>query len=202
VQELTFCENDRFDCIKRTLRPKCRTGVDVSAECQVDEPCNEQNGDGENGENDEGDSGEKEPVAPVVAMRLLQVLGEQGVVAAIGLPCDVEGVSEEGHGADDDIEREIDQHARDGDVSRAAHPGGKDDDAGCEAGKDVADAGDEADDAVQAEADGGSRDAEPGVEQAAEQVEIFVAEEAVVRADTRVGRQDLGFALCGHAMRL
>ena len=115
-----------------------------------------------------------------------------------GLPCDVEGISEEGDGADDHVEREIDEHARDGDVACAARPCGDDDDGGGEPGEDVTDAGYEADDAVQAESDGGAGDAEPRVEKAAEDVEVFVAKETVGRTDAGAGREDLGFALRGH----
>jgi hypothetical protein len=170
-------------------------GLHARGEEHIQQPCHEQNGHGEDGTDDERDAGEEEPVAPVVAMRVLEVLGEQGVVAAVGLPGDVEDVAEERDGADDDVQREVDQHAGDSDVGCAARPCGDDDDRGGEAGEDVADAGDEADDAVDAEADGGSGDAEPGVEHAAEQVEIFVAEEAAADAEAGVRRQNLGFAL-------
>jgi hypothetical protein len=173
----------------------------------IKQPCHEQNGHREDGADHERDAGEEEPVAPVIAVRLLEVLGEQGVVAAVGLPGDVEDVAEERDCADDDVEREVDQHAGDGDVGCAARPCGEDDDRGGQAGEDVADAGDEADDAVDAEADGGSGDAEPGVEHAAEQVEIFVAEEAAADAEAGIGRENLGFALfvaasSGHDRRL
>jgi hypothetical protein len=46
------------------------------------------------GADDERDAGEEEPVAPVIAVRVLEVLGEQGVVAAVGLPGDVEDVAD------------------------------------------------------------------------------------------------------------
>src|ERR1700733_8110324 len=144
------------------------------------------------GEDHERDAGEEEPGAPVTTVRLLEVLSEQGVVAAVGLPGDVEDVAEERDGADDDVQREVDQHARDGDVGCAARPCGEDDDRGGESGEDVADARDEADDAIDAEADGGSGDAEPGIEHAAEQVEIFVAEEAAADAGGGGGRENLG----------
>jgi hypothetical protein len=165
---------------------------------RVKQPCDEQDRDREDGADHESNAREEEPVAPVIAMRVLEVKGEQRVIATVRFPCDVEDVAKERHGADDDIEREVDQHARDGDVGCAARPCGQDDDAGGKAGEDVADARDEADDAVEPEADGGSGDAKPGVEHAAEQVEILVAEEAIARADRRAGRQDFGFALRGH----
>src|ERR1700760_4487101 len=195
------------DCTKRGLGSEWRTGMDSGAECQVNEPCDEEDGHGEYDKYDQPHGCEKEQVAPVVTPRVLEMPGEQRVVAAVGLPCDVEGVSQEWHGADDDVEREIDQHARDGDIGCAPYPCGNDDDAGGEAGEDVADAGDQADDTVQSEANRSAGDAEPGVEQAAEQVEIFVAKEAVLRADARVWRQDLGFALFvassgGHGLGL
>jgi hypothetical protein len=203
------------DCTKldvasrRVPAPGARSmrGLHARVEEQIQQPCHEQNGHGEDGADHERDAGEEEPVAPVIAVRVLEVLGEQGVVAAVGLPGDVEDVAEEGDGADDDVEGEVDQHARDGDVGCAARPCGEDDDRGGEAGEDVADAGDEADDAIDAEADGGAGDAEPGVEHAAEQVEIFIAEEAAADAEAGVGRQNLGFALFvaasgGHDWRL
>src|ERR1700751_2576616 len=190
------------DCIKQRSGVEWRTGLDFHSVSQMDEPGDEQDGHGENGGDDHGDGCEKEPVTPLLLAWMFEVASEQRVVAPVGLPCDVEGVADERDGADDDVEREVDKHARDGDIGCAARPCGEDDDRGGEAGEDVADTGDEADDAVQSEADGSTGDAEPGIEKAAEQVEIFVAKEAIARADARVGRQDLGFALGGHCLRL
>src|SRR5450755_2382333 len=103
---------------------------------------------------------------------------EELVVAAVGLPGDVEGVAEKWDGADDHVECEVDRHAGKGDVRDAAHPGGEDEDAGGEAGEDVSDGGDEADDAVEAEVDLSAGNAEAIVEQMGEDDEVFVAEEA------------------------
>ena len=73
----------------------------------------------------------------------------------------------------------------------------------------VAYAGNEADDAVEAEADLGAGDAEPGVEHAGEHVEVFVAKGAACAAHARTCAgggsrgQDLGiYRLGGHARAL
>ena len=186
------------DCIKQRSPTEWRNCLDFHSVSKMDEPGDEQNGHGKDGEEHDADGCEEEPVAPLLAAWMLEVAGEQHVVAAVGLPRDVEGISEERHGADDDVEREIDDHARDSDVGCAARPCGEDDDGRGETGEDVADAGDEADDAVQAEADGGAGDAEPRVEKTAKDVQIFVPKKTIGRIDMGAGWEDLGFALRGH----
>ena len=130
---------------------------------------------------------------------------EKGVVAAIGLPGDVEGITEEGDRSDDDVDREVDDHADEGDVGHSANPGGEDQDAGGEAGQDVADGGDEADDTVEPEADLGSGDTKGVVEEMGEEIEIFVAEKAATRGEAgwlpgSSGRQHFGLFGRGHVL--
>ena len=153
--------------------------------------------DDEDGGDGGGEGREEEPVLPGLAAGVFDVADEQGVVAAVGLPGDVEGVAEEGNRADHDVERQIDDHAGEGDVGDSAHPRGEDKDAGGKAGEDVSDGGDETDDAVEAEADGSAGDAEAVVEEMGEPVEVFIAEEAAAGTEARGpvrggGRQNLG----------
>ena len=102
--------------------------------------------------------------------------GEQGVVAAVGAPSDIEEVADEGDGAAGGFDGDVEHHAGDDDVGYAAGPCGDDEDGGGEAAEQVADAGDEADDAVEAEADGGAGDADEVVEEVREEVEVAVGE--------------------------
>ena len=73
--------------------------------------------------------------------RFAQVAGEQAIVAAIGLPEDVEDVAEERNGADEHADAEVGGHARERDVRHAANPGGEWDDERGDASQHVADAG-------------------------------------------------------------
>ena len=50
---------------------------------------------------------QKEPVSPGVAAGLFDVADEQLVVAAVGLPGDIEGVAEERNRADDHVEARL-----------------------------------------------------------------------------------------------
>src|ERR1700758_5479130 len=96
------------DCTKRGSGSEWRTGMDSGAECQVNEPCDEEDGHGEYDKDDQPHGCEKEPVAPVVTPRVLEMPGEQRVVAAVGLPCDVERVSQGWPGADDEVGAVVD----------------------------------------------------------------------------------------------
>ena len=78
---------------------------------------------------------------------------------------------------------------------------------GSDAGKNIAEAGDEADDAVEAEADAGAGDAEKVVEQVGEEIEILIGEPAFGslaqgergdRGSSISGRQNLGFQGLWH----
>jgi len=144
-----------------------------------DQPRGDDQRQGEDG-GERGDEKEQEaPVAPGVAARRSEVAEEQLVVAAVGLPGDVEGVAEDGDGADEHADANVDGHAEEGDVGQPAHPAGDGDDERKQAGDDVAKAGYEADDAVDAEADAGAGDAEGFVEK------DFKVEESVVAQEPR-----------------
>ena len=122
-------------------------------------------------------SEQKRPVAPGVAARLAQVAVQQPVVAAVGLPGDVEDVAEEGNGADQHADAEIGGHAHQRHVGNAANPGGQRNDQREQAGQHVAQAGNQPDDAVEAEADAGAGDAKGLVEQDLKPMQGLVAEE-------------------------
>ena len=104
------------------------------------------------------------------------------IVPAVGSPADVKQVAKNWHEANDDLDSEVGYHARDGNEGNAAEVGGEYDDAAGEAAEQVADARNEPDNAVEAEADVGSGNAEPGVEGAGEQVEVFIAKSAPAAA--------------------
>ena len=55
---------------------------------------------------------------------------QQKVVAAIGLPGDVEGVSQQGNGAHQHADAEVDRHASQRHVRNSAKPSSKGDDQG------------------------------------------------------------------------
>ena len=138
-----------------------------------------------------------------MAVGLSEGAGEEAVVAAVGFPGDVEGVAEDGDGADEDSDGDVGDHAEEGDVGDAADPGGDGDDEGEEPGEDVSQAGDEADDAVDAEADLGAGDEEGFVEEDFKPVEAFVVEEgaAFVPAGWRGGERSGFWGLHGASRR-
>jgi hypothetical protein len=133
-------------------------------------------GRGEDGE----DSGKKAcqecVVFPCMDVRLAKVARHEGVIAPVRLPGDIEDVAEDGDGADDDFDADVDHHPDEGDVRDAANPGSEDDDEGGDAGEDVAEAGDEADETVEPDADGREGDAEPIVEEVREDIDVLVGE--------------------------
>ena len=63
------------------------------------EPDDEHDGNGEDNPKCGGKDAKEGPVAPSVEARLAEVTGEQSVVAAVGLPDNVEEVAEQGNGA-------------------------------------------------------------------------------------------------------
>lgn len=134
-------------------------------------------GGGQNREDGGEQAGEEGVVLPGMAARLAEVARHEAVVAAVGFPRDVKEVAEEGDGADEDGEAEVDHHAEEGDVRDAANPCGEDEDGGGEAGEHIAETGDEADEAVDAEADGRAGNAEAVVEEMDEAGEVAVGEE-------------------------
>ena len=107
---------------------------------------------------------------------MAQVAAEQAVVAAVGFPGDIEDVAEDGDGADDDFDADVDHHADEGDVRDAANPGSEDDDERGEAGEDVAETGDETDKTVETDTDRSEGDAEPVIEEVREDVHVRVGE--------------------------
>src|ERR1700751_5663907 len=84
---------------------------------------------------------------------------EQVVIAAIGLPCDIESVAENRNCSDQHIERKVDHHARKCYVRHSAKPRRNYDYARSESSKNVARERNEADDPVDSETDSGARKA-------------------------------------------
>jgi hypothetical protein len=175
---------------------------------------NQERGD-ENGDQRQEYACEEEPIFPGLFARVFDVANEESIVAAIGLPGDVEGVAEEGDRSDEDVDGKVDEHAGEGDVGNSADPGGEDEDAGGESGEDVSECGDEADDAVEAEANLRARDTEAVVEEMSEEIEILIAEKAPTGAEAGLGRmpgagriggvvrrEDFGLPGRGHLLRL
>lgn len=141
------------------------------------EPDEKHDGDGEDGGKKEQHRQQKKAIAPSVAARLCEVPLQQLIVATVGLPGNVEDVSEERHGTHQYADAEIDDHARERNVRDASHPPGERKDERDEAGDDVADTGHETDDAIDTEAYAGARDAKCFVEQKFEPREGLIAEE-------------------------
>src|ERR1039458_2245095 len=102
---------------------------------------------------------------------------EQAVVAAVGLPKDVEDVAEEGNGSHQNADAEIGGHARQRDVGYAANPGRQGNDQREQSGQHVAQAGNQPDDPAQPEADAGAGDSKGLIQQNLYAVQGPVAEE-------------------------
>ena len=167
-----------------------------------DEEQDDDRGD-QDGEDSGEEGGEEGVVFPGMTVGLAKVARHEFVIAPVGFPGDVEDVAEEGDGADDDLDADVDHHADEGDPGDAANPGGEDDDEGGEAGEDVAEAGDEADETVEADADGGEGDAEPVVEEVREEVDVLVGKPllgALAKGEGRgvFWREDFGFLGLWH----
>jgi len=137
----------------------------------------------------ESQKAQKNPVFPGMPVRLFQVARHQCIIAPVGFPCDVEHISQQGNGADNDIDGEVHDHTRERDVWHTAKPCGDDENAGGQSCKHIAQPGDEADDAVQSEANGGTGNAEPVIEQMRQQVEILIRKE--VATNPRAGWETL-----------
>ena len=78
---------------RRTLRQRLRERVRATRSAvdePEEEPDKEQQGNGEDCPEGAEEEGEEGPVAPGVAARLAQVAIEEGEIAAVGLPDDVE----------------------------------------------------------------------------------------------------------------
>src|SRR5580692_7771595 len=107
---------------------------------------------------------------------------EQFVIAAVSLPGDIKRVAQEGNCADQHRDGNIGRHADERDVGNSAYPGCDGNQQGSEAGEHVAQARHKPDDAIQAEAYGGSWDAEPVIQYVSEQIKIAIVEPAAAFA--------------------
>src|ERR1700733_7703989 len=86
-------------------------------------PCNEEDWNGKDDAKRGEEQKQKTPVAPGVCAGLEEVALEQAIVAAIGLPGNVEDVAKKRYGADEHAYGYIDGHAKEGDVGDATNPG-------------------------------------------------------------------------------
>jgi hypothetical protein len=142
-----------------------------------EEPDDEDDGYGEDESQRRQHDGEKNPVAPSVAAGLTEVALQKAIVAAVGLESDVEYVSEDGNGADQNPDAEIGGHPRQGDIGNAARPGSEWNDGRKQAGQHVAQTGDEANEAVNSKAEACARDGEGLVEKDFQALDGAVAKE-------------------------
>ena len=147
------------------------------AEEPGDEPDDEHDGNGEDERDCGGKNTEERPIAPGVASRFAEMACEQSVVAAVGLPDDVEQVAKERNRADEHADADVGGHAQQGNVRDAAYPRGQRNNERENARKNIAKARNQADDAVDAEAEVGAWDAERFVEEVLELFEGRVAKE-------------------------
>ena len=142
-----------------------------------EEPDHENHGNGEDEGHRPGQHQQKHPILAGVPAGFAQVAAQEQVVAAIRLEGDVEDIAEDGDGAHQHANAEIDGHAHQGDVRNAANPCGDGNDEREQACQHIAEAGYQADDAVNAKADLGAGDAKRFVEQDLDLLEGGVAEE-------------------------
>jgi hypothetical protein len=159
----------------------------------ADDPDQEHDREGEDHAQRADKKQKKNPVTPGVTARLAQVPVEEAEVTAVGFPDDVEQVAEEGNGADEDTNGDVDGHADKSDVGHAARPAGERDDQRHKAGEDIAGDRDKADDAIDAEAESRSRDPKALIEKEFQGAQSVIPEEpcaalpaAVLRSRDRV----------------
>ncbi len=101
---------------------------------------------------------------------------EQAIVAPVGLPGDVENVSEEGNRAHQNADAEVGGHAHEGNVGNAAYPRRQGNDQREQSGQHIAQAGNQPDDSVEPETDAGAGEDEGLVEQDLQAMEGPVSE--------------------------
>jgi hypothetical protein len=163
----------------------------------VDEEPQHDEGDHHKCGDHKDDAEEEEPIGPdLAAARIVLSAFEQSDVPAIGFPGGVERVSEEGNCADESVEADVGDHARDGYARESALPCGEDDEERCKAAECVAQSGDQPYQRIQSEADAGSGHVKDVVEQRCNKVELLVGEPAAGLQ----WRQHLWFGGLGHSM--
>lgn len=169
-----------------------------------EKPADQYQWDRENREDEHCKKRQKEPVAPGMDAGRFEMPRHERVVSSVRFPRDVERVAEKWDSADDDLNGDVGNHTHESDVGQTAVPCGEDEDAGCEAAEDVAEAGDEANDSVEAETDFCAGNTEPVVEHVRDEIEVLVVEGVAafareqMREDATARRQYL--RLCGGAL--
>src|ERR1035437_6424986 len=103
---------------------------DALSGVKMEQPNEENNGKGYGGDGCQEKNDEEERVAAGVGARLLFFAEQEPVVAAVGFPGDVESVSDDGNSAYRCFEKDIGEHADEGDEGGTASPRGEDDEAG------------------------------------------------------------------------
>ena len=142
-----------------------------------EKPDKRHDGDGENKRDCANKRREKSPIFPGVQARLSDMPLHELVVAAVWLPRNVEGVSQERNGADQDADADVDGHAHKGDIRNSAGPRRDGDDEREDTGNDIAEAGDETDDAVDPESEAGEGNSKGFVKQDLQGAKSVVAED-------------------------
>ena len=135
---------------------------------------------------------QEEPVATGVTARLAQMALQKAVISQVGLPGDIERISEKGNGSDKHSDAEVCGHANERYVGDAPDPGGQWNDERKNSGHHVSEDWNETDDTVKPESDRRARDAEGFVEQDLQSMERVVTKEprAGVPARLRGVRSD------------
>jgi hypothetical protein len=166
----------RYAPIARLYRNQLSSGM-VSE--PLEEPKDEEDRGQEDGGQGNGNDQEEDPISPGLAPRLLQMAGDERIVATIRLPGNVKQIAQQGHCSQQHFNPDIDHHSDQGDVGNTAYPRRNHDDRRSKAAKDVSQPGNEADDAINAKANRGAGNAKPVIENMRQQVEIFVGKQAV-----------------------
>jgi len=99
------------------------------------------------------------------------------VVAAVWLPCNVEGISQQRDGADQNADADVDTHAQKSDIRNSARPSRDWNDERENAGNNIAEAGDEPDDAIDPEPEPGEGNSKGFIQQDLQCAKSVVAEE-------------------------
>src|SRR5580658_3373962 len=189
----------RYAPIARLYRNQLVSGMVAKP---LEEPKDEEDRGQEDGGQGNGNYQEEDPVSPGLASRLLQMAGDERIVATVRLPGYVKQIAEQGNGSQHYFDPDIDHHSEQRDVGNSAYPRRKHNDRRSKAANDVSQPGNQADDAIQAKANRSAGDAKPIIENMRQQVEIFIGKQAVCLLKTRsLRRQNLGLWLAGHRQK-
>ena len=131
------------------------------------------------------DAEQEDVILPCVYVWLAQVPRQQIIVAAVGLPCNIEGVAQNRDRADQHIERKIDDHARERHVRHPTKPCRDHNNAGGEASKNISEERNQPNKSVESEANRRARNAKAVVKHMRQQIQIFVSKQSTADARSR-----------------